>query len=120
MYGTVEGWVIFSLPFLTMGVAQVSPGYPGMWRSLLQPGEELVKLWTQGPVCVLSLALVPAGTSYKGKQWRGQGRWAREGPCSSLFLDAVRALWLGTEAGKWGQLLGGWSLQPGPGLWFSP
>jgi len=64
--------------------------------------------------------LVPAGTSYKGRQGRGQGGWTREGPCFSLFLDAVRALRLGIEAGKWGQRLSGWSLQPGAVLWFSP
>lgn len=33
--------------------------------------------------------------------------------CSSLFLDALRAPWMGTEAGKWGHFLSGWSLQSG-------
>lgn len=36
--------------------------------------------------------LVPAGASYKGKQGKGQGGWARAGLCSSLFLDAQSSL----------------------------
>lgn len=62
------------------------------------------------PACSLQGHLIRGRTGGKGGDKQGgQGRALS----SSLFPDALRALWMGIEAGKWGALPRGWSLQQG-------
>lgn len=88
--------MIFSLPFLTMGAAQVTQACGDLCSSL-------VRSWYC--VCAVSSSgddmpgLVPAGLSYKGKQGKGQGRCAREG-------HAPLCSWMLSELSGWGLKLG--------------